>query len=212
MQIFLSPAVRAGTAAMLLMAAPAHADAQRFVDKVYEGVLTARVQPPIGSGIRVKTSHGSATAELKRTGPDTARFVLIGNVEQDNDASFGAQGRFENGAWRGGDSIPVTISADGAISGKGQTGDHDITIDGQIDDNRINAFVEVRPRSATGGGYPVGTTFQFKYTLRHFKPASASRGSGKGSGKCREIVYRMKLVPNFSGGPMGMVRVPECRR
>ena len=31
-------------------------------------------------------------------------------------------------------------------------------------------------------------------------------------GGCREVVYRSKLVPNLSGGAMGMVQVPECRR
>lgn len=187
-------------------------DAQRFADKVYEGVVTARIEPPKGSGILAKNQHGNGTAELKRTGRNRANFVLIGNIAEDNDASFGSEGRFQAGQWRGDGAIPVTISADGTISGKGTSGDNQFTIDGRITENRLDAFVEILPGSATAGGFPVGTSFQFKYSFRHFKPASTDGKRASGKGECREIVYRLKLVPNFSGGAMGMVRVPECRR
>ena len=31
-----------------------------------------------------------------------------------------------------------------------------------------------------------------------------------GEGGCKRIEWRLKLVPNFSGGPAGTVRVPVC--
>lgn len=187
--------------------------ARAFAGRTYEGVVTARVQPPKDSGLRAKNHHGGGTAELQLTGKDTARLLLVGNVQQDNDASFAADGEFVGADWRGASSVPVTISADGKISGSGETGGSHIEIDGQFVDRKLDVFVELRPAAPTPGGFPVGTAFQFRYQLVHAVPyAERPAGDGKQRDGCREVVYRTKLVPNLFGGTMSTVRVPECRR
>ena len=198
------------------LAPPARAEdpapgARAFAGRPYTGVVSARVRPPKGSGIRAVNRHGGGTAELQMTGKDTATLLLIGNVEKDNDASFAAEGRFVGADWQGGAEIPVRISGEGRISGSGTKDGNQMRIEGRFEGHKLDVFVELRPMSTTPGGFPVGTTFSFEYTLQHLKPRARSEGSGKGDG-CREIVYRTKLVPNLFGGTMSTVRVPECRR
>lgn len=187
--------------------------ARAFAGRTYQGVVTARVQPPKGSGIRARNHHGSGTAELQLTGKDSARLLLVGNVQEDNDASFAADGEFVGAEWRSASAVPVTISDDGRISGSGQADGNHVEIDGQFVDRKLDAFVELRPMAATAGGFPVGTAFQFRYRLVHaVSNPDRPAGDGKQRDGCREIVYRTKLVPNLFGGTMSMVRVPECRR
>lgn len=184
--------------------------ARQFADKTWTGVVRSRIAPPEGSGLRGQGHHGRSTAELQMTGRDSARFILIGNIREENDASFGAEGRFVGQEWRADTEIPVVISADGKISGQGVLHGNRMMMDGQFTGDDLKVLVEIEPMTTTAGGYPVGTRFSFLYELRHFRERKA--GSGPADGKCREIVYRLKLVPNPFGGTMGMVRVPECRR
>ena len=187
--------------------------ARAFAGRTYQGVVTARVQPPKGSGIRAKNHHGGGTAELQLTGKDTARLLLVGNVQKDNDASFAADGEFVGADWRSGSTVPVTISADGKIAGRGKVDGGHIEIDGQFVDRKLDVFVELRPTATTSGGFPAGTAFHFRYKLVHAVPyADRPAGDGEKRDGCREIVYRTKLVPNLFGGTMSTVRVPECRR
>ncbi len=210
----------AGLAATLGLAAwtpaPATEDtpsgARAFAGRTYQGVVSARVQPPKGSGIRATNHHGGGTAELQLTGRDTARLLLIGNVQKDNDASFATDGQFVGADWRSASAVPVTISSDGRISGSGETDGNHIEIDGRFVDRKLDVFVELRPTTATPGGFPVGTAFQFRYKLVYAVPyADTPAGDGKKRDGCREVVYRTKLVPNLFGGTMSTVRVPECR-
>ncbi|HRO58069.1 MAG TPA: hypothetical protein PK177_02715 [Burkholderiaceae bacterium] len=187
--------------------------ARAYADRVYRGVVSARVVPPKGSAARARSDHGSGTAELQLTGKDTARLLLIGNVRNDNDASFAAEGRFVGDGWEGGTGVPVTIAADGRIAGSGTNAGNRMSIEGRFSGRKLDALVEIRPTAATAGGFPEGTLFQFRYKL--VDPPPMARGSGGGraaDGSCREIVYRNKLVPNLFGGTMSMVRVPECRQ
>ncbi|MCO5118309.1 MAG: hypothetical protein M9951_01565 [Burkholderiaceae bacterium] len=193
---------------------PAHAadasqGARAFAGRTYEGVVSAHVKPPRGSGFRAVNRHGRGTAELQMTGKDTATLLLIGNVEKDNDASFAAEGRFVGADWRGGTEAMVTISGDGRIAGSGTVDGNQMDIRGRFEGRKLDVYVELRPLSATSGGFPAGTAFQFGYTL--VDPVAIEPGSGDGDG-CREIVYRTKLVPNLFGGTMSTVQVPECRR
>ncbi|MCO5121440.1 MAG: hypothetical protein M9951_17650 [Burkholderiaceae bacterium] len=74
--------------------------ARAFAGHTYEGSVRARVQPPKGAGLKTITRRGTGTAELQMTGKDTARLLLVGNVEKDNDASFAADGSFVGDEWR----------------------------------------------------------------------------------------------------------------
>lgn len=187
--------------------------ARAYADRVYRGVVSARVTPPKGSGARARSDHGGGTAELQLTGKDTARLLLIGNVRNDNDASFAADGRFVGEDWQGGTGVPVRISADGRIAGSGMNADSRMSIEGRFSGRKLDVLVEIRPTAATAGGFPEGTLFQFRYKLVDPPPmAEGSGGARAGDGSCREIVYRNKLVPNLFGGTMSMVRVPECWR
>ena len=185
--------------------------ARAFAGRTYSGFVSARVRPPKGSGARALNRRGRSTAEFQVTGKDTATLLLIGNVEKDNDASFAAEGRFIGADWQGGQAVPVTISGNGRIAGGGTKDGSRMRIEGRFEGDELQVLVELRPLSATPGGFPVGTVFRFEYTLAHAKPRAHSEGAGKND-RCREIVYRTQLIPNLFGSSMSMIRVPECRR
>ena len=85
-------------------------------------------------------------------------------------------------------------------------------IEGRVDPRRLDLLFEIELLGVTAGGFPPGTRFQFRYDLwRPFERPPGQAGATPDGG-CREVVYRSKLVPNLSGGAMGMVQVPECRR
>ena len=189
-------------------AAPGEIEA--LADGAYFGVLKARVLPPEGSGLRATSRNGTASGELQESG----RLVVSGDIERDGDAGVAADGDFASGGWSGeSGGVELHIGSDGTIHGGGTSGDQRMSIEGTMTRRRLDLFFEVELMAATGGGFPAGTRFQFRYEL--WRPFSRPEGQDRGetpAGGCREVVYRNKLVPNLSGGAMGMVRVPECRR
>lgn len=180
-----------------------------YAGGAYFGLVRARVVPPEGSGIRATSRNGTGSAELEPSG----RLVVVGDLDKEADAGFAADGRFEQGAWsnEGGD-VQLRIAADGAISGGGIADGNRMTIEGDIDKRKLDLYFEIELLQASAGGFPAGTRFEFSYELwRPFERPKGQQGDTP-KGGCREVVYRNKLVPNLSGGAMGMVRVPECRR
>lgn len=180
-----------------------------FAGGAYFGVVKVRVLPPEGSGARPASRNGTGTAELQESG----RLVVVGDIDREADAGFAADGDFTGGGWHGGsDGVDLRIADDGAIVGDGIADGNALTIEGRMDRRRLDLFFEIELRADSDGGFPAGTRFQFRYDLwRPFERPPGQAGSTPAGG-CREVVYRNKLVPNLSGGAMGMVRVPECRR
>ncbi|GGJ96322.1 hypothetical protein [Luteimonas terricola] len=184
-------------------------DIRAFAGGAYFGVVKVRVLPPEGSGVRATSRNGTGSAELQ----DSGRLVVVGDIDSEADAGFAADGGFAGGGWSGGSGgVELRIAPGGAISGGGTVDGNAMSIKGSIDRRRLDLFFEIELLSDSGGGFPAGTRFQFRYDLwRPFEHAPGQRGRTP-EGGCREVVYRNKLVPNLSGGAMGMVRVPECRR
>ena len=185
-------------------------DVRDFAGGSYFGVVKVRVLPPEGSGVRPLSRNGTGSAELQESG----RLVVVGDVDREADAGFAADGGFTAGGWSGGSGgVELAIGADGAITGGGIGEDGNaLEIEGSIDRRRLDLSFEIELRADSAGGFPAGTRFQFRYDLwRPFKRPPGEEGPTP-EGGCREVVYRNKLVPNLSGGAMGMVRVPECRR
>lgn len=179
-------------------------DVRAMAGEAYLGLVRSRVLPPEGSGIAGSRGSGSASAELQESG----RLVVVGNLERDADAGFAADGRFTEGGWQSaGDGVELAIAPDGSIQGGGVSGGNRMTIEGQLTRRKLDVFFEIELTSESAGGFPAGTRFQFGYEL--WRPYEAVQGNG--DDPCREVVYRSKLVPNLSGGPMGLVQVPECR-
>lgn len=176
----------------------------------YFGVVKVRVVPPDGSGIRATTRNGRASASLEPSG----RLVVSGDVDRESDAGFAAEGRFSSGGWEGGSgAVELRIGPDGSIAGGGIADDGNrMEIEGRVNHRRLDLLFEIELLGVTAGGFPPGTRFQFRYDLwRPFERPPGQAGATPDGG-CREVVYRSKLVPNLSGGAMGMVQVPECRR
>lgn len=189
--------------------ASAPVDVRGFATDAYFGVVKVRVLPPEGSGARAVSRNGTGSAELQASG----RLVVVGDIDSEADAGFAADGVFQAGGWSGGSAgVELVIAADGTIRGGGTADGNAMSIEGSIDQRRLDLFFEIELLAASDGGFPAGTRFQFRYDLwRPFKRPPGQDGPTP-EGGCREVVYRNKLVPNLSGGAMGMVRVPECRR
>ncbi len=201
----------AAAAAITLAGATIAADAAVPVDKVYEGVVSARVVPPKGSGVRATSRHGSATAVLESTGKDAAQLILDGRLERDGDASFLAPLTRSGDDWQGrSDDFELAILGDGRVRGEGRFGGQPMRFDGTWQGNDLRLLVEIESPGDTTGGFPAGTRFQFQYRLRHVPERPESAAGEPGEGGCREVVYRLKLTPNLFGGTMNMVSVPEC--
>lgn len=190
--------------------AGASTDVRDFAGGSYFGVVKVRVLPPEGSGARPASRNGTGSAGLQESG----RLVVVGDIDREADAGFAADGEFTAGGWSGGSGgVELGIAPGGAITGGGIAEDGNaMRIEGSIDQRRLDLFFEIELRADSAGGFPAGTRFQFRYDLwRPFKRPPGEEGPTP-EGGCREVVYRNKLVPNLSGGAMGMVRVPECRR
>lgn len=180
-----------------------------FAGGAYFGVVKVRVLPPEGSDARATSRNGRGSAELQ----DSGRLVVVGDIDQEADAGFAADGVFAGGGWSGGSNgVALRIGPDGAVSGGGEADGNAMTIEGSIDQRRLDLFFEIELLADSGGGFPAGTRFQFRYDLWRPFERPPGQGGRTPKGGCREVVYRNKLVPNLSGGAMGMVRVPECRR
>lgn len=184
-------------------------DIRAFAGGAYFGVVKVRVLPPEGSDARATSRNGTGSAELQESG----RLVVVGDIDREADAGFAADGGFAGGGWSGGsDGVALRIGPDGAISGGGEADGNAMAIQGSIDRRRLDLFFEIELLADSDGGFPAGTRFQFRYDLWRPFERAPGQGGRTPKGGCREVVYRNKLVPNLSGGAMGMVRVPECRR
>lgn len=180
-----------------------------FAEGAYFGLVAVRVLPPEGSGARPASRNGTGSAELQASG----RLVVVGDIDREADAGFAADGAFAGGGWKGGSGgVELAIAEDGTISGGGTADGNAMSIEGRIDRRRLDLFFEIELLSDSAGGFPAGTRFQFRYDLWRPFERPAGKDGPTPPGGCREVVYRNKLVPNLSGGAMGMVRVPECRR
>lgn len=181
------------------------ADIRALADGAYFGLVRSQVLPPEGSGTRSLRRSGKASAELQPSG----RFMVVGSLEEDADAGFAAEGDFAAGGWSGGsDGVELRIAPGGDISGGGMAGGNRMTIEGKLTRRKLDLYFELELLAPSAGGFPAGTRFRFGYELwRPYEGAAQAAGDDD----CREVVYRTKLVPNLSGGAMGMVQVPECR-
>ncbi|WP_133000201.1 hypothetical protein [Luteimonas arsenica] len=181
------------------------ADIRALADGAYFGLVRSQVLPPEGSGTRSLRRSGKASAELQPSG----RFMVVGSLEEDADAGFAAEGDFAGGGWSGGsDGVELRIAPGGAISGGGLAGGNRMTIEGTLTRRKLDLYFELELQAPSAGGFPAGTRFRFGYEL--WRPYEGG-AQAAGDDDCREVVYRTKLVPNLSGGAMGMVQVPECR-
>ncbi len=174
----------------------------------YMGVLNIAVLPPRGEG-RPRGRYGRGHAQMRADESGRPMLVVGGEVDGDEDAAgFSISGTIADGAWTSGPGdTRLRIDADGRISGSGRIAEGAIGISGQVGPQRMRLLVEITAGEQTAGGYPAGTRFQFEYVLANVAPAGSDNGTGS---DCREVVYRIKLVPNFSGGGLNSVRVPEC--
>jgi hypothetical protein len=88
-------------------------------------------------------------------------------------------------------------------------------LDGHVSDERFDLKIELELLERNQKGRPPGTKFLFTYSLERDSGKNgadvAARGRpSKSDRKCKRTVWQTRNVANLGGGPMIMVRVPQC--
>jgi hypothetical protein len=216
MHIFLAAIVLA-----VLAACGRGAADERHVSWPLEGDFLGKaevtIRPPEGSWQR---DAGSASARIEKLEDGKVRLAVSGSIKQEGDAGFVLDGDLDaQGWWAGQDGIEVRISEDGALKGGGRLGTQQYRLQGKVDDRRIDLVTEIVLRQDSAGGFPTGTRFEFRYAMERVAPPGEAAGAedeqvvaarSQSAEGCRRVEWRLRNVPNFSGGAMSLVRVPVC--
>lgn len=200
----------------------------KYAAKPYLGPVDVRITVPPGSGAPGSDDHGSGSALFTDNGNGSARFVVVGNIREDSDAGFAVDGRYDATGWHSqvGD-VRLDIDRNGTITGGGRSPPYLLRFSGGVTEMKVDLTVDLELLTASARGFPAGTKFKFDYQLSRFEPDATDRGANASAststrprvsagsaksagGGCKKIGYRLKPVPNLSGGSMGMVRVPKC--
>lgn len=192
---------------------PGGTDAMRdYVGDPYLGSVDVRILRPGADAGDAITDAGRGSAQFIDRGDGKVRLVVVGDIQAEGDAGFAVDGVHDASGWTSRvDGVLLEIGADGSVSGGGEADPHRFRFDGSVSRDRVALQVDIELMEKSGSGFPAGTRFVFDYTLRRYAvDATAQQGTGERAAGCKRIVYRLRTVPNFSGGPMGTVRVPRC--
>lgn len=187
-------------------------------DAAFEGPLQVSIDSPDGESHQ---DAGRAGARLEQIGDGRMRMAVSGSIAQEGDAGFVMEGAVDEGGWSAThEGVQLTLSPDGHLQGGGSIGNQLLELDGAVDPERFTLETTIELTGASGGGFPPGTRFTFRYALeRVAEPApdettavaeTAEKESDDRRGDCRKVVWRLRNVPNLSGGAMSLVRVPVC--
>lgn len=187
-------------------------------DAAFEGPLRVSIRSPDGES---RQDTGRAGARLEQLEDGRMRMVVSGSISQEGDAGFVMEGALDQGGWSAThDDVQLSLTPDGRLRGGGRIGDQLLDLQGSVDAGRFNLETTIELAEASGGGFPAGTRFSFQYALERVaaqepddaagQEDAAARETAAPGGDCKKIVWRLRNVPNLSGGPMSLVRVPVC--
>lgn len=187
----------------------------RFKGDPYLGPVTVRILQPGAAAKAGSDDSGTGTAQFIDDGHGGGRLIVTGSIAAEADAGFVLDGSYVADGWRSRESdVIVNIGADGKISGGGVDPPNSLAFDGRVSEKTLALEVVLEQQAAGANGFPVGTRFVFDYRLARDSANGAEQVAAGDEedpdGPCKRIEWYMKSVVNFSGGPMGQVRVPRC--
>lgn len=187
------------------------------------GPLRVEIVPPARSEIPRRREEGHAVALIKRT-RSHMRLEIVGTIAREGDANLKFEGPIRNGTWNSRDQgVELRFDADGAIAGGGMDGESRVEFSGE---HRLPQGMTLRMAMtlgrANGAGLPAGTRFEFAYELERDEDARGGSAavSDDAPGHSQEegdedcpggVEWKLRNVPNPTGGAMGLVRVPVCK-
>ncbi|WP_407353218.1 hypothetical protein [Luteimonas sp. R10] len=184
---------------------------QPYFGDPYLGEVRVRVDAPEEAHAG-SSDRGRGSAHFMEEDGKT-RFVVAGSFGEAGDAGFTVDGAYEGQAWvseSGG--VRLEIGPDGTIAGGGIAHPHRLEFSGNVSETRLELDVDLETLEANPNGLPAGTRFAFHYDLeRGTEEPPGDAGGNDAEAACNRIEWRLKNVPNLSGGAMGLVRVPVCR-
>ena len=187
-------------------------------DAAFEGPLRVSISSPDGER---REDLGRAGARLEHVGDGRMRMVVSGSISQEGDAGFVMEGDFDPDGWSAThEGVQLRLDPDGRLRGGGRMGHQLLDIQGSVDAERFSLETTIELADTSGGGFPAGTRFSFRYALERVAAPEAGDPTGQdadvdrvavdGDDDCERIVWRLRNVPNLSGGAMSLVRVPVC--
>lgn len=187
-------------------------------DAAFEGPLRVSINSPDGES---RQDAGRAGARLEHVGDRRMRIVVSGSIAQEGDAGFVMEGAVDANGWSAShEGVQLHLAPDGQLRGGGRLGDQQLELEGTVDAERFDLETTIELAEASGGGFPAGTRFSFRYALERVADPEAADEMVNPDGTatrrtaemddCKEIVWRLRNVPNLSGGAMSLVRVPVC--
>ena len=178
----------------------------------YSGIVTVEIFRPDGS--RLRSDRGDAEMVITAESGGHLDLSLVASIREANDAGFAVSlTPIEEGGYTVVDEqLNFDIGPEGEISGQLETSDQSIIYGGRLAAESLLLESEIRLATANPHGLEAGTRFVFTHQLDREREPEAVPPSqaAKDLDDCAEVVWRLRLVPNLSGGPMGMVRVPVC--
>lgn len=189
-----------------------------LLDAAFEGPLQVSIRSPDGES---RQDSGRAGARLEQAGDGRMRMVVSGSIAQEGDAGFVVEGAVDEDGWTAShEGVQLHLAPDGRLRGGGRLGHQLLDLQGSVDAERFSLETTIELAEASGGGFPAGTRFTFQYTLeRVAEPPIVDEAAGQETraspnnaemGDCKRIDWRLRNVPNLSGGAMSLVRVPVC--
>jgi len=178
----------------------------------YSGIVTVEVFKPDGS--RQHSDRGDAEMVITADDGGQLDLSLIGNIKEANDAGFAVSLiPLEEGGYSVSDGqLSFDIDGEGSIDGRLETSNQSIVYGGQVTAGSLLLETEITLIAANPHGLEAGTFFVFTHDLEREREAEAAppAQAGEALDDCARVVWRLRNVPNLSGGSMGLVQVPVC--
>lgn len=189
-------------------------------DAAFEGPLRVSILSPEGEISR--RDSGRAGARLEHLADGRMRMVVSGSIAQEGDAGFVVEGAVDDDGWSAThEGVQLNLAPNGRLHGGGRIGHQLMDLQGSVDADRFSLETTIELAEPSGGGFPAGTRFSFEYALERVAAAPSAEDAERGPegagartspelDDCKRIDWRLRNVPNLSGGAMSLVRVPVC--
>jgi len=150
---------------------------------------------------------GEGTFNVGSVSGDSVTLALVCELSSGDGFSFGIPGKQAGREWSASfDTGSFAIQENGVMSGKMQTGEQEISWDGQLFDDRVMLDVKLKYIKQQGSI----TEGSIIATHLDLSRAGAEVNPGTGVSGCRNIVWETRSVFNLYSGGVDIIRVPVC--